>query len=123
MTRTEEIRSDARVYIDVPREPNLLTIAGNAWNAVQGSPAVYNLQPTWPPYHVFGFNPKAIEHLLSKHRFRIESLHVQADTHVPSRDDWKDWSRALVASQIHRLGNQTNLGANMYVGARRLHAS
>ncbi|MGH9391356.1 MAG: class I SAM-dependent methyltransferase, partial [Vicinamibacteria bacterium] len=116
-------RPDAVVYIDVPREPNLLTIVGNAWNAVKGDPAVYNLQPTWPPYHVFGFNPRAIEHLLSKHDFRIESLHVQADTHVPSRDDWKDRIRALVASQIHRLGNQTHLSANMYVWARRLHAA
>jgi SAM-dependent methyltransferase len=116
-------RPGAVLYIDVPREPNLLTIVGNAWNALKGSPAVYNLQPTWPPYHVFGFNPKAMEHLLSKHHFRIESLHVQADIHVPSRDDWKDRIRALVASQIHRLGNQTNLGANMYVWARRFHAS
>lgn len=109
----------AVVYIDVPREPNLLTIVGNAWNAVKGSPAVYNLQPTWPPYHVFGFNPRAIEVLLSKHGFEIEELRVQADTHVPSRDDWRDRIRALVASQIHRLGNRTRLGANMEVWARR----
>jgi len=121
-------RPGAVVYIDVPREPNLLTIVGNAWNRVKGSPAVYNLQPTWPPYHVFGFNPRAIDVLLSKYDFRIESLHVQADIHVPYRDDWKDRVRALVASQIHRLGNRTNFGANMCVWARRqsgptLHAS
>jgi SAM-dependent methyltransferase len=112
-------RPGAVVYIDVPREPNLLTIVGNAWNRMKGSPAVYNLQPTWPPFHVFGFNPRAIERLLSKHDFRIETLHVQADPRVPSRGDWKDRLRALVASQIHRLGNRTNLGANMYVWARR----
>ncbi len=109
----------AVVYIDVPREPNLLTIVGNAWNRMTGSPAVYNLQPTWPPFHVFGFNPRAIACLLSKHDFRIEALHVQADPRVPSRGDWKDRTRALVGSQIHRLGNRTNLGANMYVWARR----
>ena len=34
-----------------------------------------------------------------------------------------DRIRALVASQIHRLGNRTNLGASMYVWARRFHAS
>lgn len=112
-------RPGSVVYIDVPREPNLLTIVGNAWNALKGSPAVFNLQPTWPPYHVFGFNPRAIEVLLSKHGFVIESLRIQADPHVPARDDWRDRFRALVAGQIHRLGNRCRLGANMYVWARR----
>lgn len=113
------LRPGGLVYIDVPREPNLLTIVGNAWNALRGNPAVYNLQPTWPPYHVFGFNPRAIRVLLSKYDFTIESLRVHAHTHVPSRDDWKDRMRAFVASQIHRVGNHTRLAANMYLWARR----
>jgi SAM-dependent methyltransferase len=112
-------RPGSLVYIDVPREPNLLTIVGNAWNSLTGSPAVYNLQPTWPPYHVLGFNPRSIQVLLSKHDFTIESLHVEADPHVPARPEWRDRLRALVAKQIHRVGNRTNLGANMYVWARR----
>ncbi len=112
-------RPGSVLYIDVPREPNLLTIVGNAWNSLKGNPAVYNLQPTWPPYHVFGFNPRALRLLLSKHGFVIDSISVRGLPQVPARDDWRDRARALVASQIHRLGNHTGLGANMFVWARR----
>jgi SAM-dependent methyltransferase len=116
-------RPGSVVYIDVPREPNLLTIVGNAWNSLIGSPAVYNLQPTWPPYHVLGFNPRSIRVLLSKHHFAIESLQVEADPQVPARPEWRDRFRALIAKQIHRVGNRTNLGANMYLWARRVEES
>ncbi len=112
-------RPGSIVYIDVPREPNLLTLVGNVWNRLKGSPAVYNLQPSWPPYHVFGFNPRSLACLLSKHGFTIETLEVQAVPHVPARDEWRDRFRALVATQIHRMGNVTNLAANMFAWARR----
>ena len=52
--------------------------------------AVYNLQPTWPPFHVFGFNPKALGVLLEKHGFRIESLRVHASTQIRSSGGLKD---------------------------------
>jgi SAM-dependent methyltransferase len=109
----------ALLYVDVPREPNLLSILGNAWNSLKGNPAVYNLLPTWPPYHVLGFNPRSLGVLLSKNGFRVEELRVHASPHVPSRDEWRDRMRAFVASQIHRVGNYTGLAANMFVWARR----
>jgi SAM-dependent methyltransferase len=107
------------LYIDVPREPNLLTILGNAWNALRGSPAIYNLQPTWPPYHVLGFNPGSIRLLLSRHGFGVDELRVHSDPHVPARNEWKDRLRAFVGTQVQRVSNYTNLASNMYIWCRR----
>lgn len=112
-------RPGAALYIDVPREPNLLTVVGNAWNRWRGSAAVYNLQPTWPPYHVFGFNERALERLLSKHNFEITGLRIRAAPRVPAGVDWRDRARAFAATQINRLANWTGTASNMFVWARR----
>ena len=112
-------RPGSVLYINVPREPNLLTMVGNAWNRLRGSRAVYNLQPTWPPYHVYGFNPRALRKLLEKHDFRIESLEVHAAPKVPFREGSVDRARAFVATQINRVANYTGTASNMNVWARR----
>ena len=107
------------VYIDVPREPNLMTIVGNAGNRLLRSPAVYNLQPTWAPYHVFGFNPRSLERLLEKHGFTLESMLIHAEPHIPWKAGWKDRARAFIATQVNRIANVTGLAANMYAWGRR----
>lgn len=112
-------RPGSLLYVDVPQEPNLVSLAGNAWNRLRRRPAVLNLQPTWPPYHVFGFNPRALTLLLDKHGFAIESLRAHAEPHVPARGEWKDRLAAFLASQIHRVGNVTGTAANLFVWARR----
>lgn len=107
------------LYVDVPREPHLLTMVGNTLNRVLRKEAVYNLQPTWPPFHVFGFNPKALGVLLEKHGFRIESLRVHASTQIRSSGGLKDTVKALAGQQINRVANLTGLSSNMFVFARR----
>jgi SAM-dependent methyltransferase len=112
-------RPGSVLYVDIPREPNLLTIVGNAWNRLRGRRAIYNLQPTWPPYHVYGFDPRSLRILLSKHGFDVLALSIRADPHVIARDDARDRARAFVATQINRVANWTGMASNMYVWARR----
>jgi SAM-dependent methyltransferase len=107
------------VYVDTPREPHLVSMVGNALNRLTGVDSVYNLSPTWPPYHVFGFNPKSLRMLFAKHGFLIERLHVRAAPSVPSNGDWKDTARAFVATQINRAANLTGLASNMDGWARK----
>jgi len=108
------------LYIDVPREPNLMTHVGNAWNRVRGSRAVYNLQPTWLPFHVFGFNERALGVLLSKHGFDVTSLRIWSAPAVPARPEWRDRLRALAATQVNRVANWTGTASNMFVWARKV---
>jgi len=108
------------VYIDVPQEPNLLTMLGNLPGRVRGTRTVYNLAPTFPPYHVFGFNPRSLTMLLEKHGFQTFRWLKRAQLRIPHRAGLKDRATAFGAMQVHRLGNATGLSTNMDVWARKL---
>lgn len=107
------------IYIDTPREPNLLTMLANAFSRLRGSPIVYNLSPSWPPYHVFGFDPRALRHLLAKYDMEITSLRSHAVAGVPSRGGLRDRFSAALATQVNHVANLTGTARNMNVWARR----
>jgi SAM-dependent methyltransferase len=107
------------LYVDVPREPHLLAYVGRTVSRLRGGDDPYSLQPTWPPYHVFGFNPRSLGALLAKHGFIVESLEVHADPHIPNSDgSLRDRLKIKLAEQVNRIANVTGLAANMYVWAR-----
>jgi SAM-dependent methyltransferase len=107
------------VYIDVPCEPSLITEVGNRINRLRGDQSVLNLSPTWPPYHVFGFNRRALQTLLSKHGFTLESLTIWAAPKIHAKGELKDRIRAAVGTQINRLANLLRMSNNMNGWARR----
>jgi hypothetical protein len=80
---------------------------------------VVNLSPTFSPFHVYGFNPKALRVLLSKHGFEIETLDVGAAPIVPHAGSLKDRAAAHAASLLLRVGNWTRTAPNMTAWARR----
>jgi 2-polyprenyl-3-methyl-5-hydroxy-6-metoxy-1,4-benzoquinol methylase len=113
------LRPGGILYIDVPRDPNILTEAVRLFNRARLSRAVINLSPTFAPYHVFGFTERSLVRLLKKHAFKAEIVLVQSGTHVPHDGRVKDRVKAIVATQLFRLGNLTGRAANLFVWARR----
>lgn len=113
------VRPGGLLYVDTPNEPHLMSTVGNALNRLRGRPGVYNLSPTWPPYHVFGFNRQAITRLLDKHGFVVLDVVLWARPSVPARGAWGDRLAAFGARQLVRVGNYTGRAANMVVWARR----
>lgn len=107
------------VYVDVPQEPNLLTMVGNLPGRIRGTRTVYNLAPTFPPYHVFGFNPRSLTALLEKHGFTPFRWLKRAQLTIPPGRGLKDRAMATAAMQLHKLGNVTGLSTNMDVWARK----
>jgi len=108
------------VYIDVPQEPNLLTMVGNVPGRLRGTRTVYNLAPTFPPYHVFGFNQRSLTMLLQKHGFEPFRWLKRSQLRVPARPGVRNRVVTFGAMQIHKLGNLTGLSTNMDVWARRV---
>lgn len=108
------------LYIDTPRDPNLLTWVGNAQNRILRREGVFNLSPTWPPYHVFGFSPQSLRFLLDKHGIRMESVRIHNDPRIFARGGGIDRVRSFVGTQILRAANATSTSSNMYVWARRV---
>ena len=108
------------IYIDTPNEPNLLTILGNSFNKLTFNKAVYNLNPTWQPYCVFGFNPKALRILLMANSINIEDMLIFGDPIVPSSGGLQDKIKAKIGTLVQKIANRISLGTNMYVWARKL---
>lgn len=109
----------AVLLIDVPREPNIVTWIAAGLNRIRRSPAILNLSPTFSPYHVYGFNPRALAALVNKHGFVIEQLEVACSTVVPHDGSYKDRALALAGSLAIRIGNATRTSPNMTAWARR----
>ncbi|MGZ3420117.1 MAG: methyltransferase domain-containing protein [Polyangiales bacterium] len=113
-------RPGSILYVDTPNETSLLAQAGNAFNRVRRDPAVFNLSPTWPPFHVFGFNPRSMRILLEKHGFEVLETIVWAAPKVPHRPrDTRDFARAFVATQVNRLANVIGRASNFVTWARK----
>ena len=107
------IKKDGVLYVDCPREPNLLSIIGNFYNRITFNKGVYNLQPTWPPYHVFGFNPKSLNILFKKYGFEIEEKLFWANPYVKPKKEFTSKIICMIATQINKLANILGLASNM----------
>ncbi len=114
------LKKGGYIYIDTPNEPNLLTILGNLFNKLTFNEGVYNLNPTWQPYCVFGFNSKALETLLGVNKIKIEDVVIRGDVDVPYAGGIKDKVKAMLAALIQRLANNLSLGTNMYVWGKKV---
>lgn len=107
------------IYIDTPNEPNLLTMLGNLFNKLALNKAVYNLNPTWQPYCVFGFNSKALKTLLKLNNLEIEEIYIYGDPNVPSDGGKVDKIKAIIGTIVQKIANSISLGTNMYVWAKK----
>ncbi len=107
------------LYIDCPREPNLLTMIGNLVNKLLFKKGIYNLQPTWKPFHVFGFNPKSLKMILLKNNINITHIKASAKVDVRSSDNIKDISVSFFAMIVKAVANYIGLASNLYVWAKK----
>jgi SAM-dependent methyltransferase len=109
----ETIREIARIlrpggvlFVDVPNEGGLYFRLGNIYERLRGRNWVVNLAPTFPPFHIFGFTPRALRALLAKHGL------------VPAQ--WRVYGgRSLVPSGDSLLGNFERLAAQAVTALSR----
>lgn len=106
------------LYIDIPNEEHLLAIIGGIVNRIRKRPEIFNLSPTFTPYHVFGFSKKSLQILLLKHGFQIERYRVHAK--IKARDSGGLRGKAIAAAEmtLHLIANLIGMASNMYVWAR-----
>ncbi|MBX3205814.1 MAG: class I SAM-dependent methyltransferase [Labilithrix sp.] len=111
--------SGSMLYLDVPHEPNLLTTLVGIANRVRRSRGVINLAPTFEPFHVFGFNERALKKLLGKHGFEIVSIWIYSEMDLPIVKSLRGGALKLGVRAFAHVANRTGTAANMYVWARR----
>jgi len=108
------------LWLDAPNEDALYTRVGNLYMRVLGRDWVVNLAPTFPPFHVQGFNPRSLRRLLGRVALTVECLSVLGSvcpfTGSPSLRKRVEFSAAWV---VNWLGNRCGAGFYMEVWARK----
>lgn len=107
------------LWFDAPNEDGLYMKAGNLYMKLRGRDWVVTMAPTFPPFHVQGFNPSSIKYLLQRIGFEIEDLQMVGDV-------WELTGEASVAKKIETklasaiswFGNRIGQGLYMGIWAR-----
>lgn len=61
-------------WFDAPNEDGFYMKLGNLYMRLRGKDWVVTLAPTFPPYHVQGFNPRSLKKLVEKSDFELREL-------------------------------------------------
>tara|TARA_X000000950_G_scaffold241694_1_gene295475 strand:+ start:558 stop:1481 length:924 start_codon:yes stop_codon:yes gene_type:complete len=114
------LEEDGIIYIDCPQEPNIVTILYSLVMKILRKKQCLNLQPTWQPYHLFGFNRKSIKKILNKYDFKILNISIWSPPKPSFKVNKKNFLIYLTIFLINIFGNLISLSQNMFVYARKI---
>ncbi|MDQ1707145.1 MAG: hypothetical protein QOJ88_356 [Pyrinomonadaceae bacterium] len=100
-------------YLDAPNEDSLYMKIGNLYMRALSRDWVVNLAPTFPPYHVQGFNPISLLRLVERVGFKVEEFNIFG-TVVPltGKASLRKNIEHQAARLVNWLGNR--MGAGVY---------
>ena len=110
---------NAIIYIDCPNEPHLLTIIYKYLMKILRKNRTLCLQPTWPPYHVFGFNKKSISKILNNNNFSILNFKIFAPPKVTIGNSIKKIFLSYIITTINIFGNMLHQSQNIFLIAKK----
>jgi 2-polyprenyl-3-methyl-5-hydroxy-6-metoxy-1,4-benzoquinol methylase len=115
------LRPGGVLYLDVPNEAGLYFRMANLYQKLRGRRWVVNLSPTFSPYHVFGFTPKSLRTLLSKHNLEPKIWRFYGGaSHLPDRSGIVAGLEGMAVraistmSRVGRLGNYVEVWAQKH---------
>jgi SAM-dependent methyltransferase len=116
----DALRPGGVVFIDVPNECSLMTRAGNAYMRLQGRRWAVNLSPTFPPFHVVGFCPVSLRHLLHRTGLRALSLQLHRwNNALPTAMGIRAGLERRGLDAVLSLGKMVGMGAGITCWASR----
>lgn len=114
------LRPDGWFWFDAPNEDGLYMKAGNLYMRLRGKDWVVTLAPTFPPYHVQGFNPNSLRKLMAKTKFEIVELQILGDIKSQTGKQTVRKNIEFRAAQIvNQIGKALGKGMYMSVWARK----
>lgn len=117
------LRKGGVLFIDCPNEPNLITTAYAMAARFHRSRGVINLAPTFPPFHVFGFNSKSLSALLEQNGLALESICRRGASLSLRTTGFSEAINVFAANAVNAVANLTGAAHNMTVWARLVHRS
>ncbi|MBC7930559.1 MAG: class I SAM-dependent methyltransferase [Rubrivivax sp.] len=105
------LRPGGALFVDVPNESGLYFRFGNLYQKLRGRDWSVNLAPTFEPFHVFGFNPRSLRALLTKHGLAVREWRVYGgQAYLPRRDGLVGALEQAAAHAVTALSNVGELG-------------
>jgi 2-polyprenyl-3-methyl-5-hydroxy-6-metoxy-1,4-benzoquinol methylase len=105
------LRAGGALFLDVPNELGLYFRVGNLYQRSRGRNWVVNTAPTFSPFHVFGFSPRSLRALLSKHKLKPRDWRVYpGEAMVPSRGGPIGACESIAAKAVTALSKIGSLG-------------
>lgn len=114
------LRPNGWLYFDAPNEDGLYMHFGNLYMKLRGKDWVIVLAPTFPPYHVQGFNPKSLKRLLDEANFTSNEIKIFGE--ISPQTGKKTIRKSLefqFARFINRLGKAIDKGMYMSVWTQK----
>ena len=115
------LRPDGLLWFDAPNEDGLYMQFGNIYMRLQGKDWVVVMAPTFPPYHVQGFNPKSLRKLLDRAGFKCKEMEIVGG--VYEQKGAKTLRKKIefnAAKIINEVGKILNKGSYMSIWARKI---
>ncbi|MEO6050720.1 MAG: class I SAM-dependent methyltransferase [Pyrinomonadaceae bacterium] len=108
------------LFFDAPNEDGLYMRLGNLYMRLRGKNCVVVMAPTFPPYHVQGFNPNSLRKLLNRAGFLVKSLEIAGDVCEPQGENsLRKKIEFAGAKLINRVGKSFNMGSYMSVWTQK----
>jgi 2-polyprenyl-3-methyl-5-hydroxy-6-metoxy-1,4-benzoquinol methylase len=114
------LRPGGLLCFDAPNEDGLYMKAGNLYMRLLRRDWVVVLAPTFPPYHVQGFNQRSIRTLLNRARFQLLDLSVTGVLwEQQGRKSLRKKIEFAGAKVVHAIGRRLKMGSYMGIWARK----
>lgn len=115
------LRPGGWLYFDAPNEDGLYMTVGNLYMKLRRKDWVVVMAPTFPPYHVQGFNPESLKYLLNKLNFSLRSLKIHGEISPQLGDSSLRKSVEFLAGRIvNALGNVSGRGMYMHAWVQKV---
>lgn len=107
-------------WFDAPNEDGLYMKAGNLYMRTQGKDWVVVMAPTFPPYHVQGFNPRSVSALMSRTGLTIREIKLVGGVCEQTGDrTLRKKIEHATATIINAVGRLVGRGTYMTVWAQK----
>jgi len=114
------LRPEGLLWFDVPNEDGLYMQFGNLYMRLQRKDWVVVMAPTFPPYHVQGFNPKSLRKLLERAGFEFKKMEILGEvSEQQGEQSWRKKIEINAAKIINQIGKILNKGSYMSVWAQK----
>ena len=114
------LRPGGYLWFDAPNEDGLYMIMGNIYMRLQRRDWVVVMAPTFPPYHVQGFNPSSLKLLLQRSDFELEEIKIYGGMwEFTGEQTFRKRVEYQAARCINEIGNRLGKGTYMVIWAKK----